>query len=428
MDAVLLTSSVAVATALFAIGVPVFLVIGLWVVMASHLIGFTLTNIPTTLFEGLNFFGLLALPLFILTGDMIAAAGIARRLTEFAQSMVGWLRGGLGVSTLGACGLFAAISGSNAATTATIGRIMYPELLGERYNPAFAAATIASGGVVGIIIPPSVIFIVYGFLMNLPIGELFIAGLLPGILMVLAMQAACLWLAWRSGWGLVHAFELRRFIVATGRAYLGFLAIFIVLFGIYSGIFTPTEAAAITVGFCLLSGLFATREIKPVQIPAVLTTSGQITGLLAPLIAISIVMQQILSLMGAEAAIRDFVLGMGGPTAILATCMAIILLAGTILESLPVTVILAPILAPIAVQIGIDPVHFAVIFLVGAAIGFITPPYGLNLYVASSVTGLPYLSLVRYVVPYFVALMAVWVVVALLPWLSLWLVGFMTGG
>ncbi|MGQ9371318.1 TRAP transporter large permease [Azospirillum sp. ST 5-10] len=428
MDAVLLTSSVIVSTALFAIGVPVFLVIGLWVVMASHLIGFTLTNIPTTLFEGLNFFGLLALPLFILTGDMIAAAGIARRLTEFAQSMLSWLRGGLGVSTLGACGLFAAISGSNAATTATIGRIMYPELVQERYDRAFAAATIASGGVVGIIIPPSVIFIVYGFIMNLPIGELFIAGLLPGVLMVVAMQAACLWMAWRRGWGLVRPFELRRLIVTTGRAYLGFLAIFIVLFGIYTGIFSPTEAAAITVGFCLLSGLFVTREIRPAQVPAVLTTSGQITGLLAPLIAISIVMQQILSLMGAEAAIRDFVLGMGGHAAILATCMAIILLAGTVLESLPVTVILAPILAPIAQQIGIDPVHFAVIFLVGAAIGFVTPPYGLNLYVASSVTGLPYLSLVRYVTPYFVALMLVWVVVALWPGLSLWLVGFMGGG
>lgn len=425
MDATLMIGSVAVATGLFAIGVPVFLVIALWVVMASQIIDFTLANIPTTLFEGLNFFGLLALPLFILTGDMINAAGIARRLTEFSQSLLSWVRGGLGISTLGACGLFAAISGSNAATTATIGKIMYPELVKEGYDRAFAGATIASGGVVGIIIPPSVIFIVYGFLMNLPIGELFIAGFVPGVMMVFAMQIACWWMARRYGWGKLYAFEMRRFLIATARSYLGFLAILIVLFGIYTGIFSPTEAAAMTVGFCMVAGLFVTREIRIREIPAVLTTSGQITGLLAPLIAISIVMQQVLSLLGAEQSIRDFVLSMGGPVAIVATCMLIILIAGTILESLPVTVILAPILAPIAHQVGVDPIHFSVIFLVGAAIGFITPPYGLNLYVAASVTGLPYLSLVRYVVPYFLALMLVWIVVALYPPFSLFLVQFM---
>ena len=425
MDATLILLASLGATGLFLIGVPIFLVIGLWVVMASTIIDFTLANIPTTLFEGINFFGLLALPLFILTGDMIAAAGIAKRLTDFSRAALIWLRGGLAVSTLGACGLFAAISGSNAATTATIGRIMYPEMKDEGYDPRFSAATIASGGVVGIIIPPSVIFIVYGFLMNLPIGELFMAGLLPGLLMVFAMQVVATLMALRRGWGLRATFSWRLTLMNGLRAYLGFLAIFIVLFGIYSGIFSPTEAAAMTAGYCLLSGLFVTREIKPKRVPSILMTSGQITGVLAPLIAISIVMQQILSLMGAEATIRAFVLGMGGFYPVLLACMAIILLAGTVLESLPVTVILAPILAPIAAHIGIDPIHFAVIFLVGASIGFITPPYGLNLYVASSITGLPYLGLVRFIVPYFAVLVLVWFLIALAPWLSLTLLRFM---
>jgi C4-dicarboxylate transporter DctM subunit len=425
MDATLITLGSAGAAALFVIGVPIFLVLGLWVLMATTVIGFTPANISTTLFEGINFFGLLALPLFILTGDMITAAGIARRLTDFARALLGWLRGGLAVSTLGACGLFAAISGSNAATTATIGRILYPEMKDEGYDPRFAAATIASGGVVGIIIPPSVIFIVYGFVMNLPIGELFIAGLLPGVLMVLAMQVVAFVMARRAGWGARERFAMRRCLVTGMKAYLGFLAIFIVLFGIYSGVFSPTEAAAITVGYCLLSGLFVTREIRPTAVPGILMTSGQITGVLAPLIAISIVMQQIFSLMGAEEAIRGFVLSLGGFYPTLFACMAIILIAGTILESLPVTVILAPILAPIAAEIGVDPIHFAVIFLVGAAIGFITPPYGLNLYVASSVTGLPYLQLVRFVLPYFGVLAAAWLLIALWPSLSLFLVGFM---
>jgi len=155
-------------------------------------------------------------------------------------------------------------------------------------------------------------------------------------------------------------------------------------------------------------------------------SSGQITGLLAPLIAISIVMQQIFSLLGAETVIRGFILGLGGEYYVtLGACMAIVLVAGTILESLPVTVILAPILAPIAAHIGVDPIHFAVIFLVGASIGFITPPYGLNLYVASSVTGLPYLQLVRFVLPYLFSLLAVWLLVAAWPGLSLWLTTFM---
>ena len=425
MDGFLVLLASLAATGLFLIGVPIFLVIGLWVAMATSIIGFTLANIPTTLFEGINFFGLLALPLFILTGDMIAAAGIARRLTDFSRAALIWLRGGLAVSTLGACGLFAAISGSNAATTATIGRIMYPEMKDEGYDPRFSAATIASGGVVGIIIPPSVIFIVYGFLMNLPIGELFMAGMIPGIVMIIAMQTVATLLAYFKGWGVRGIFSWRATLTAALKAYLGFLAIFIVIFGIYSGIFSPTEAAAMTAGYCLLSGLFVTREIKVRQVPSILMTSGQITGVLAPLIAVSIVMQQTLSLMGAEAVIREFVLGMGGFYPVLFACMAIILLAGTVLESLPVTVILAPILAPIAAEIGIDPIHFSVIFLVGASIGFITPPYGLNLYVASSITNLPYLGLVRFIVPYFAVLVLVWFLIALAPWLSLTLLRFM---
>ena len=175
-------------TLFFLLGVPVFLVIGLWVVGVSIIIDFTLANIGVTLFQGLSFFGLLALPLFILTGDLINAAGIAKRLSDFAYSVLGWLRGGMGMATLGACGLFAAISGSNAGTTATIGSIMQPEMVKNGYDERFSAATAASGGTVGIIIPPSIIFIVYGFMMNLSISDLFIAGMIPGAMMVLGMS------------------------------------------------------------------------------------------------------------------------------------------------------------------------------------------------------------------------------------------------
>ncbi len=419
MDGLLITLISLGVTLLFVIGIPIFLVIGIWVVGVSIVIDFTLANVGVTLYEGLNFYGLLALPLFILTGDLIAGAGIAKRLVDFAYACLGWLRGGLAMASLGACGMFAAISGSNSATTATIGGIMHPEMVENGYDTKFAAATVAAGGTVGIIIPPSIIFIVYGFMLNLPIGDLFIGGMIPGLLMVLAMQLTCFYLSRKNKWGKVIKFEPVRIGVTAVKAWLGFMAIGIVIWGIYSGAFSPTEAAGITAGFCLLAGVFVTRELKLKALPSILMRSGQITGMLAPLIAISIVMQQVLSQLGAKDFITELVTSLGGFYPVLFACMAIVLIAGTILESLPNTIILAPILAPIAASIGVDPIHFAVIFLVGDAIGFITPPYGLNLYVASSMTNIPYLKLLYYTMPYLISLMIVWIVVAVWPALSL---------
>ncbi len=450
-DAMLITLISLGVTLLFVIGVPIFLVIGFWVIGVSLVIDFTLANIGVTLYEGLNFFGLLALPLFILTGDLIRGAGIAKRLSDFAYSILGWLRGGLAMAALAACGMFAAISGSNSATTAAIGSIMHPELVKNGYDKNFAAATAAAGGTVGIIIPPSIIFIVYGFLMNLSISDLFIGGLLPGLLMVLAMQGACMVISYLNGWGRLIRLDATRILKTAVGAWLGFAAIGLVIWGIYAGIFSPTEAAGVTAGFCLIAGLlsyllykvffpgidphaerdraadadvgglfqqilvpgFALREL-----PELIMRSGQITGLLAPLIAISVVMQQILTLLGAKDFVTEMLGGLGGYYAILFACMGLVLAAGTILESLPNTIILAPILAPIAASIGIDPIHFAVIFLVGDAIGFITPPYGLNLYVASGITGIPYFRLLKYTMPYLVALLVTWMVIALVPQLS----------
>jgi C4-dicarboxylate transporter DctM subunit len=409
-------------TVLFILGLPIFLVIGFWVAGISLVIDFTLANIGSTLFEGLSFFGLLALPLFIMTGDLINAAGIAKRLSDFAYSVLGFARGGLGMASIGACGMFAAISGSNSGTTATIGSIMHPELVKGGYDKKFAAATIAAGGTVGIIIPPSIIFIVYGFLLNLPISELFIGGMLPGLLMVIVMMLTCSIIAKRNNWGKIISFDPKRIMKSGLRAYLGFFAIIIVVYGIYTGAFSPTEAAGVTVGFCLLAGVLVTREIKIKKLPEILMRSGQITGMLAPLIAVSIVMQQILSLLGAGVFLGDLISALGDKTLIIIACMLLVLIAGTVLESLPNTIILAPILAPIAYTAGVDPIHFAVIFLVGDAIGFITPPYGLNLYVASGITGIPYFQIVKHVLPYLFGLMVAWVLIAFWPPLSTYLV------
>ncbi|MEM6676706.1 MAG: TRAP transporter large permease [Pseudomonadota bacterium] len=432
-------------TMLFMLGVPVFLVIAYWVVGCSFVLGMTLDNIGAALSDVFtDGFALLAMPLFILTGDLINKSGIARRLSDFAYACLGWLRGGLAMASLGACGLFAAISGSNSATTATIGSMLHPEMVKGGYDERFSAATAAAGGTVGIIIPPSIIFIVYGFLMNLPISDLFVAGIIPGTMMVGGMMLACWILCMLNKWGHLIPLDFGRIAKTSLGAWLGFFAIGLVLWGIYTGKFSPTEAAGVTVGFCIIVGLVSlpifalmgrpahdrphtqksygemlvVEGFKVTDLPSITMRSAQITGILAPLIAISVVMQQILSLLGAQEVIGGFVTSMGGYHAVLFTAMAIVFVSGMILESLPVTIILAPILAPIAASVGVDPIHFAVIFLVGASIGFITPPYGLNLYVASGVTGVPYFRLLRYTIAYLAALLTVWIVVALVPELT----------
>ena len=428
-------------TIFFMLGTPVLLVIFYWVIGISFVIDLPLANTGNELINVFSKgFALLAMPLFILTGDLINQSGIARRLSDFAYSVLGWLRGGLAMASIAACGLFAAISGSNSATTATIGSMLHPEMVKGNYDERFSAATAAAGGTVGIIIPPSIIFIVYGFLLNLPISDLFVAGIIPGTLMVLGMMTAAFIVCTVNGWGVLIGLSISRIIKTGIGAWLGFFAIGLVLWGIYTGRFSPTEAAGVTVGFCVLVGLicyplnkvmgssadlpvqeksygsmFVVEGFTLPQVPSIVSRSAQITGILVPLIAVSVAMQQVMSSLGAKDFIGDFVTGMGGYYAVLFTSMAIVFVTGMILESLPVTIILAPILAPIAASVGIDPIHFAVVFLVGASIGFVTPPYGLNLYVASGVTGVPYFRLLRYIVPYLIALISVWFFVALVP-------------
>ena len=408
----------------FFTGTPLLLVIGLWVVGMQLIFDFPLANIGNSMFEGLNNFALLAAPLFILTGDLIASGGIAKRMSDFALALLGWVRGGLGMASIGACGMFAAISGSNSATTATIGSITYPTMVKQGYEKHFAAATSAAGGTVGIIIPPSILFIVYGYLIGLPISELFLAGIIPGILMVVAMMVT-VWLVSRSrGYGTIIPFEMKQVVKTFPGASIGLIAIFIVLWGIYTGVFSPTEASAVTVVYCLLAGLFVTRETKISNLHNVIFRSAIIIGIIVPLVAVSVMMQEILAVVGAKQFVEGLLTGLGGYYIVLFTMMFMVLATGTLLESVPNTIILAPILAPIAKDIGVDPFHFAVIFLIGDAIGFITPPYGLNLYVASGITGLPYLRIVWQVLPFLLSLLIVWVIVALIPDLSTWLIRF----
>lgn len=404
---------------LFILGTPIFLCSAYWVLLVSLSIDFTIENIGITCYQGISSYALLAMPLFILTGDLIGAGGIAARLANFARLVLAPVRGGVALATCLASSIFAAISGSNSATVATIGRIMIPDMIKHGYHPQFATANAAAGGIVGILIPPSILMIVYAFSTNMSVMDLFKAGWIPGIVVTLGLMSGAYYWSRKYNFGQPQPFQVGATLKAGGQAYLGLIAIILIMVIIYGGIASPTEASGVVAAYCLVAGVLVTREIKIRDIPKIFMSSGRINGMLAPLIAVSIVLQQVFSILGLHRQIADFIFSLGNYYLMLGSMMLIILIAGTLMESIPITIIMAPVMAPIAHAIGVDPVHFGIIFIVGLCIGFITPPFGLNLFVASGITGIPYARLIKWVVPHIIFAITAWVIVALIPWLSL---------
>jgi len=403
----------------FILGVPIFLCVAFWAVLASIAIDFTIMNIGITSYQGISSYALLAMPLFILTGDLIGAGGIAKKLSMMARRVLAPLRGGLAMAAVATCSLFSAISGSNSATVATIGRIMIPELKDQGYNDEFAATTVAAGGIVGILIPPSILMIVYGFTVNLSVLDLFKAGIIPGLLVSVALMVAARFWCRKYDWGRPEPFIIKEVVRSTWDAKLGIAAVALILIIVYGGISSPTEASGVAAAYCLLAGTLLTREIKLKDIPAVFLSSGRVNGLLAPVVSISIVLQQVFSILGVHDVVSNFVHSFGSYYVMMGAMMFSLVLAGAIMESISVCIILAPILAPIAVSIGMNPIHWGIVFIVGLSIGFITPPFGLDLFVASGITGIPYDKLIKWVPPYLVFVFIAWIAIMLFPWLSL---------
>ncbi|PRY71384.1 TRAP transporter large permease [Halomonas ventosae] len=398
------------------LGVPIALAIGASALVALHAQGVPLMVVPQQMFQGINSFALVAVPMFILAGDLMAQGKVSEKLVAFADSLFGFLKGGLSIVSVGAGMFFAAISGSGAATTAAVGSSLVPELRKKGYDPASAASLIAASGTIGVVIPPSVPMIIYAVIAQQSVSRLFLGGILPGIAMGLGLATIAIVQAYRRHYPRGTAFSPATIWRTFRSASWGLMTPVIILGGIFSGVFTPSEAAVIAVNYALLVSLFVYRDLGLADVYRILIRSAITTSVIMLVIATSAVLSWTLSSWQVPGAIAQAVLSLStDPYVIMLLVVAVILLTGVFIETASALIILTPVLLPLVTQLGIDPIHFGLIIVVGLAIGMITPPVAINLYVASSVTRLPLERITRAILPYLLGLVAVLLLVVYVP-------------
>jgi C4-dicarboxylate transporter DctM subunit len=398
----------------FVLGIPIYLVFGLWAL--GYHVGFDsfpLINLSQNHYGVLQSFSFTAIPLFILVGDLIREAGIAENLVEFTREFIGWIPGVTGNTAIGTAGIFSAITGSNAATTASVGSSLYSPLCEEGYENDYAAATIASGGVLGAIIPPSILLIIYGAAFGVSIVDLFLAGVIPGLAMLGVLLAINTVIAYRNDYGITEEFgiDLRQLLIKSWHAKVGLGTIVLLLGGIFLGIFTPSESAAVAVVYILVAAI-GSRQITSIDaVVRACYSSILLIGIILPMVVTSILIQQSLSDLGLQQAISDAIISLGHPVLIILVMTVIMLLAGSVLDATPNLLLTAPMLAGAAASLGWSPVAWGIIFMMGASIGFITPPYGLNLYIISGIADINYIKVAKAAKWHWSGLVVVWLCV-----------------
>ncbi len=404
-------------------GMPISISLGLTVLTFL----FTTTHVPLEsvalkLFTGIEKFEIMAIPFFILAGNFLTHGGVARRMIKFATDMVGHWYGGLGLAGVMACALFAAVSGSSPATVVAIGSILLPAMVKAGFPNRFGAGVITTSGALGILIPPSIVMVMYSVATSTSVGALFMAGVLPG----LALAATLGGVTWyrarkfdyprqpKASWG--ERFRSFR------ESIWGLFLIVVVMGGIYTGIFTPTEAAAMSAVYAFFVAVFVYKDMTLKDVPQVLLNSANMSAMLLYIITNAVLFSFIMTNENIPQALADWMLehGLGMITFLLAVNI-VLLLAGNFMAPSSIVLIFAPILFPVAMKLGIDPVHFGIIMVVNMEVGMCHPPVGLNLYVASGITKMGITELTIAVWPWLLSMLFFLVVVTYWPWLSLWL-------
>ncbi len=406
--------------ALIALAVPVWAALGIGsVVMLVVTDVLPISLLGESLFDGIDHFALIAVPLFILTGDVLVRTGLSNKLLDVADATTGGVRAGLGTSTVLGCGFFACISGSDAAGAAAVGRMTIHKLVEKGYPRPYACALVASGACTGILIPPSIAYIILGLILGISASTLFLAAAIPGVMILFSIMATNMVMnriynfeGEKVGFNFGHW----RRTVWDGKYAL--LVPFIILGGIYSGIFTPTEAAAVAVATTITIGLLQ-KTLTLADFPKMLLGSAKVNGVILPIIALSLPLAQTLAALGVPQGFAYSVTSMtDNPYIIILLIIGILIAAGCVMETTPNIVILAPILLPLAQETGMNEIQFSIMMVTALGVGFITPPLGLNLFVISGITGESVLKIASQVGPYVIGMLIVVLMIAYIPPLS----------
>lgn len=411
----------------FVLTVPIAVSLGFASILAFQVNDLPLTLVPQYLFQGLDSFTLMAAPFFILAGNLMQSGGISRRLINLSNAIIGWVRGGLGAVAVLTSMLFATLSGSSSATTAAVGTTLIPAMEKKGYPRNFAAATCAASGELGSIIPPSLSMIMYGLVANVSIGSLFIAGIVPGIFIGLSLIVTVIVIASIRKFDNVTRLSFGEWLKNVGKAFvdsiLALLMPVIILGGIYIGWFTPTESAVVAVVYGFVVGIFIYREITLKDIGNILANSTTIIAILMLIVGFANVFSYILTSNQIPHQLAELIKGLSeSPIIFLLLVNILLLLVGMFMETLTSIIILGPILVPIAVQYGIDPIHFGIVMIVNLAIGMITPPIGVNLFVASEIANIRFEQLIKPVLIFLCVLIFDVLIITYIPGMSLSLI------
>lgn len=377
----------------------------------------------TTSFSASDSFPLIAIPMFILAGEIMGSGGIAQKLISFSEKLFGSFKGGLGLIAIMASLIFAAISGSGPATVAAIGGIMLPYMINKGYSKSYSASLLASAGSLGPIVPPSILFILYGVMTNASIGDMFIAGIIPGILIAFALVFVNFFVARKMDHNTTTKTNFKDVIKGLNEAKWALIAPIIVLGGIYGGIFTPTEAAVVAVVYSIVVSLFIHKEITFKDLPNIFMRASATSGGVMILIGVASFFGKVLSFQQVPQYITNLVTGFTDNALVMLLIFNLLLLmVGMLLETVSALMIFGPLLYPVAISLGVDPIHFGIIICLNLTLGLLTPPLGVNVFIASRIANIRFEKTFKYLFPMFGALLLVLLLVTIFPQISLLLI------